>query len=83
MVAAPKEPQAKTYITAIITVIMSIVGGWGAMNARLYEVEAKIRLIEVQNKNSEKTEEAVQQIQLSLVRIEGKLDGKQDKEWKK
>lgn len=83
MVAAPKEPKFKTYIAAIVTVIMSIVGAWGAMNARLYEVEAKIRLIEVQTKNLDKNEDAIQQIQLSLVRIEGKLDSKQDKQWEK
>ena len=71
--------KIKTYIAALVTVILSITGAWSAMNARLYEVEAKIRLIEAQTKNLDKNEDAIQQIQLSLVRIEGKLDGKQDR----
>jgi hypothetical protein len=79
MIERAKTPQVKTYITAILTVVFSIAGAWTGMNARLYEVEAKIRLIEAQTKNLDKNEDAIQQIQLSLVRIEGKLDSKQDR----
>lgn len=66
-------------IGAIITIVISITGAWSAMNARLYEVEAKIRLLEVQTAQVDKSEDAIQAIQRSLIRIEGKLDLKQDR----
>lgn len=80
---ADKENK-KYYFNLIgwaITIILSIASSWGAMNSRLYEVEAKIRLIETSTKNLDKNEDAIQKIQESLIRIEGKLDLKQDKKW--
>ena len=75
---------------AILTIIISVVGAWLAMNSRLYEVEAKIRLLEAQilrdnKRNDEYYEQMKAHIQEankvneSLIRIEGKLDLKQDR----
>jgi len=65
----------KIYIGWLLTVLTSLGGSWGVMNARMYEVEAKIRLIEATK--SDKPD--IELIKQSLIRIEGKLDLKQDR----
>jgi hypothetical protein len=74
-----KNDNKRFILGIVITIIISISGAWGAMNARLYEVEAKIRLLEVRTSQVDKSEDAIQSIQQSLIRIEGKLDLKQDR----
>jgi len=63
------------FIGWVITIVLSIGGSWSAMNTRMYEVEARIRLIESQK--SDKVD--ISEIKQSLIRIEGKLDLKQDR----
>lgn len=78
------DDQKKLFFNVIgwaLTIAIATASSWGAMNSRLYEVEAKIRLIESETKNLDKNEDAIQSIQQSLIRIEGKLDLKQDKKW--
>jgi len=65
----------KIYIGWLLTVLTSLGGSWGVMNARMYEVDAKIRLIEATK--SDKPD--IELIKQSLIRIEGKLDLKQDR----
>ena len=71
------------YIGWLMTVIISVIGAYGAMNARLYEVEAKIRLVEAQQSLNTTTlsdhMKEGQFIKETLIRIEGKLDLKQDR----
>ena len=67
----------------LITIFLSVLGSWSAMDKRVYEVEARIRLIEARSDTNDKIisrhlEEAAF-IKESLIRIEGKLDLKQDR----
>ena len=76
-----------------ITLILSIIGAWAAMNARLYEVEAKIRLLEAQTARDIKRNDVMYddikrhiddsvKVSEALVRIEGVLNLKADKQFK-
>ena len=76
-----------------ITLILSVGGAWAAMNARLYEVEAKIRLIEAQTARDTKRNDVMNEdikrhieestkVTESLIRIEGVLKLKADKKFK-
>ena len=76
-----------------ITLILSVGGAWAAMNARLYEVEAKIRLLEAQTTRDIKRNDAMYEdmkkhiedgnkVTESLIRIEGALKLKADKKFK-
>lgn len=76
-----------------ITLILSVGGAWAAMNARLYEVEAKIRLIEAQTARDTKRNDVMHEdikrhieestkVTESLIRIEGVLKLKADKKFK-
>jgi len=67
----------------VFTLLLSVGGSWAAMNARIYEVEARIRLIEADNTNSKvEFKDHIKEgvfIRETLIRIEGKLDLKQDR----
>lgn len=76
-----------------ITLILSVGGAWAAMNARLYEVEAKIRLLEAQTARDLKRNDTMyddikrhieesNKVTESLIRIEGALKLKADKKFK-
>lgn len=76
-----------------VTLILSIGGAWTAMNARLYEVEAKIRLLEAQTARDIKRNDVMYddikrhiedsvKVSESLIRIEGALKLKADKKFK-
>lgn len=79
-----------TIIGWVSTVVISIFGAWSAMNARLYEVEAKIRLIEAQNQMHYKSSEELtttlknhlcesNKVNEAIIRIEESLKRKQDR----
>lgn len=76
-----------------LTLVLSIMGAWAAMNARLYEVEAKIRLLEAQTIRDAKRSDIIYddvkrhledsiKVTESLIRIEGALKLKADKKFK-
>ena len=76
-----------------ITIILSVIASWAAMNARLYEVEARIRLLEAQGlRDTKRNEEYYAQMRNhiddsikvteSLIRIESALKLKQDKKFR-
>ena len=77
----------------LLTVILSILGAWGTMNARMYEVEKRIEIIQLQIDNSQKATDQNQmdlkeirilfdRIDKSITEINGKLQLKEDKKWK-
>jgi hypothetical protein len=63
----------------ILTFCISAYGGWQAADLRaserFYNVESKIKLIEIQKADIKD----ISDIKQSLIRIEGKLDLKEDK----
>ena len=69
----------------LITICISVFGAYQAMNARVFEVEAKIRLLELEQSNMKaevkEYKSNMDEIKESLLRIEGKLDQKQDKRY--
>ena len=69
----------------VITLCMSVFGSYQMINARVYEVESKIKLLELQqlaNQNRlEKLEILYPEIRESLYRIESSLQQKQDKKY--
>ena len=44
------------YAGYIITVAISVIGGWNAMNLRMAETDGKIKVLEMQMRNSEISE---------------------------
>ena len=77
------ENRKNLILWCTLTLILSMGGSWVAMNARIYEVEARIRLIEADNTSTKiEFKDHIKEgafIRESLVRIEGKLDLKQDR----
>lgn len=84
-------------IVAIITVVLSIsgaVGGaWLTINGRVYEVEKRIAIVELdidntkalyqkQDENISKIYELFYKIDKNITEINGKLNLKEDKKWK-
>ena len=83
----------KTWVGWLLTMIISIAGSWLSMNARVYGNENDISVlktrVEVVEKSydrqiqiSERQNELNNEIKQSLVRIEGVLNTKADKQWK-
>lgn len=77
----------------LVTILVSTGGAWTAMNTRLYEVEAKIRLVEAQLTRDSKRNDDIHtdikrhledsiKVTESLIRIEGALKLKADKKFK-
>lgn len=77
---------------AILTVITSVFGAYAAINARVYELEKRIEIVEIEVKNSkeiiknqneglEKIQELFNRIDKNITEINGKLDLKEDKKW--
>ena len=68
-----------------LTLALSICGAYAAMNARIYEVEAKIKLLELQQSTNDfrlkKAEDNYEKIEQSLFRIENQLIQKADKKY--
>lgn len=86
-------PEYTTMLGWAFTITVSILGAWAAMNARLYEVEARIRLLEAQGlRDTKRNEEYYAQMRNhiddsikvteSLIRIESALKLKQDKKFR-
>lgn len=71
--------RASAVIGYLLTICISVYGGWQAAseksNERFYSVENRIQMIEVQKADLKD----LQDIKQALIRIEGKLDTKQDK----
>ena len=74
----------------ILTVLISITGAWYAIDARVYDVEKKIELLQLQINNSNKVLDKQQQdmedvkemfnrIDKNIVEIRGVLNTKADK----
>lgn len=76
-----------------ITIAFSVVGAWATMNARMYEVEKRIEIVQLQieterealtqNQNDVKDiKELFLKIDKSITEINGKLQLKEDKKWR-
>ncbi len=76
-----------------ITIAFSVVGAWATMNARMYEVEKKIEIVQLQIDNSKESltqnqndvkdiKELFLKIDKSITEINGKLQLKEDKKWR-
>ena len=76
----------------ILTILISIVGAWYAIDARVYDVEKKIELLQLQINNSNKVLDKQQQdmedvkemfnrIDKNIVEIRGVLNTKADKSY--
>lgn len=76
-----------------ITIAFSVVGAWATMNARMYEVEKRIEIVQLQIDNSKESltqnqndvkdiKELFLKIDKSITEINGKLQLKEDKKWR-
>jgi hypothetical protein len=83
----------KTWIGWALTVLLSIVGAWTSMSSRVYSTEAQLKVLELRltvvekgyDKQLEtmiKLNEQYNEIKQSLIRIEGVLNTKADKQYK-
>ena len=77
----------------LLTILLSVVGAWGTMNARMYEVEKRIEIVQLQIDNAQKATEQnnidlkeirilFDRIDKSITEINGKLQLKEDKKWR-
>lgn len=66
---------AAIIIGGLITIVLSVFASWITMNARMFEVEAKIKLIDATKSDNKE----IGTIKEALIRIEGKLDLKQNR----
>ena len=85
--------ETKTWIGWALTVIISVSGAWVSMNARIYTVESQLQVLRTrvemvesgydrQSKLQTEQSTTSQEIKQSLIRIEGALNLKADKQWK-
>lgn len=83
----------KTWIGWALTILLSIVGAWTSMSSRVYSTESQIRLLELrvsavekgydkQLETMVKLNEQYNEIKQSLIRIEGVLNTKADKQYR-
>jgi hypothetical protein len=93
MVNQSDKITSKTWIGWALTIILSIVGAWTSMSSRVYSTESQIRLLELrvsavekgydkQLENMVKLNEQYNEIKQSLIRIEGVLNTKADKQYR-
>jgi len=77
----------------LLTILLSVVGAWGTMNARMYEVEKRIEIVQLQIDNAQKATDQnnmdlkeirilFDRIDKSITEINGKLNLKEDKKWR-
>ena len=77
----------------LLTILLSVVGAWGTMNARMYEVEKRIEIVQLQIDNAQKATDQnnmdlkeiriiFDRIDKSITEINGKLQLKEDKKWR-
>ena len=87
------EVKMKTWGGWFLTIVISILGAWMSMSARVYSTESEIQVLKTrvdiveksydkQIESAEKQTEQYNEIKQSLIRIEGVLNTKADKEWK-
>jgi len=84
--------ELKTWIGWSLTIFLSVTLSWGAMNARIYATESEIAVLKTrisitekaydkQIEIAEKNNDAYNDIKISLIKIEGIINMKQDKRW--
>ena len=77
----------------LLTILFSVVGAGGTMNARMYEVEKRIEIVQLQIDNAQKATDQnnmdlkeiriiFDRIDKSITEINGKLQLKEDKKWR-
>ena len=83
----------KTWVGWVLTVLISVFSAWFSMDGRVYAIESQLNVlskrVEIIEKsydkliiNAELQSTQYNEIKESLVRIEGVLNTKQDKQWK-
>lgn len=74
-------------IISLVIVIFTFSMSYASLNSRIADIESRIRqqetISEKQNESSQKIKDDMSTIKESLIRIEGKLDLKADKQWQK
>lgn len=74
-------------IVSLVVIVFTFSMFYASLNTRIADIESRMKaqesITEKQNVNSEKLKDDMSAIKESLIRIEGKLDLKADKQWQK